>query len=420
MKKTKFIIAICVLSVVTSCLCSCKESTKQTAQEQFCYHSEKAIENKTWISFDVYHEKSKIWSAAYYTKKDNPAIIVTYPDNLEIWKFDRDTFSVCDIKNRELSKFNRAEDKEFYNNYRFQQESRISNISTFYQYSLPDFKSSQITTICSMCDSIVRGHKCTVFEGWSNIGRYGTFNGTEKVVLGYYQTECRLWINFDNHQIDSLILLRHEHDSNDSMAIHKSIPCEKKMFYVKNMSFDDRSPFFDSIFNFNAKYYKEFTKHDNTNIPFSWLYSENDSVIPEKMLSVPLININGDTTTIGSFNGWLLLDLWSYNCSVCLKNLTNLGCEIDSLGYRIIENEGIKILAVNYQSDNPELLRKVAEKTHCDDILYMGKGIQPLINIPTLGYAILLSPQKSIVYAGNMSDYENIIKIKESQQTMIK
>jgi len=413
MKRPNPLFFICILIAIELCSCSSKKSTKQTVQEQFCNYSEKAISMKTWISFDVYKDASKIWSVAYCTKKDNPAIIITYPDSLEIWKFDRDGFFICDMKNRELSKFNKTEDEEFYYDFKSQQENRISNISTYYQCSLPNFKSSQKTVIFSMNDSVVRGHKCTIFEGCNNIGRFGTFNGEEKVVLGYYQTKCKLWINLDNYQVDSLILSRHEHYSKDSIVISNSLPSKVEKYLVKNLNFDDRSSYFDSIFNFNADYYKNFSKHDNKNFPFSWLYSENDSILTEELLSVPLVNINGDTTTIGNSSGWILLDLWSYNCSACLKNLTNLGHENDSLGYRIIEKENIRILAINYQSDNSELLKKVAKKTHCEDILYMGKGMQPLISIPTLGYAILLSPDKNIVYSGNVSDYEDIMKAKE-------
>ena len=88
-----------------------------------------------------------------------------------------------------------------------------------------------------------------------------------------------------------------------------------------------------------------------------------------------------------------------------------MAAEKDSLGYRILENEGIKILAIEHNSNNMEIISKRAHKTKSEDIMYSGKGIGITINIPTLGYYYLVSPNKEIVYeTGDLGDYSEILK----------
>ena len=57
-----------------------------------------------------------------------------------------------------------------------------------------------------------------------------------------------------------------------------------------------------------------------------------------------------------------------------------------------------------------EIIAKRASKTKSEDIMYSGKGIGTTINIPTLGYYYLVSPDKEIVYeTGDLGDYSEII-----------
>ena len=106
-----------------------------------------------------------------------------------------------------------------------------------------------------------------------------------------------------------------------------------------------------------------------------------------------------------------MLNFWTTNCGPCLQHLKEYSHEKDSLGYRILEKEGIKILAIEHKSDDMELIAKRARLTNSKDIMYSGKGIGATINLPALGYYYLISPDKEIVYeTGDLGDYEEIIK----------
>lgn len=86
---------------------------------------------------------------------------------------------------------------------------------------------------------------------------------------------------------------------------------------------------------------------------------------------------------------------------------------MDSLGYRILEKEGVKIIAVNYSSDNTDLITDIGVNTKTSDILYSAKGMNAIISIPTLGYYYLISPNKEIVYeTNNLGDYSELLKAK--------
>ncbi|MBQ8223694.1 MAG: redoxin domain-containing protein [Bacteroidales bacterium] len=132
----------------------------------------------------------------------------------------------------------------------------------------------------------------------------------------------------------------------------------------------------------------------------------------DELLDYPLVNLEGDTTSIREQEGWVLLNFWTTGCEPCIKNLMKRSAEKDSLGYIILENEGVRILAIEHKSNNMEIIAKRAYKTKSEDIMYSGKGIGSIINIPALGYYYLVSPNKEIVYeTGDLGDYEEILKI---------
>ena len=131
----------------------------------------------------------------------------------------------------------------------------------------------------------------------------------------------------------------------------------------------------------------------------------------------PLVKLNGDTTTLAENEGWILLNVWSFNCGPCIENLQNYGHEKDSLGYRILEREGIKIMAVNQSSDNLELIRQFGEKTGTTDIMYSGKGLSGVIELQYYGYYYLISPDRQIAYeSSHLGDYSELLKAKSDYE----
>lgn len=239
--------------------------------------------------------------------------------------------------------------------------------------------------------------------------------------------EGRSFTNYKSSN-ESLKGLRHENVHsfvNDSSGLLDSVyyTCiysDDSTFYERfykmdNFDFSDKQNYIDSIFKLDSQRYKHFNYHYNSNPNY---YSKNKEINTE-ILDYPLVNINCDTTTIKEYDSWILLNFWRFSCGPCLKNMENYKHEKDSLGYRVLENNDIKILAINYESNNMEQLSKLAEKDDSKDIIYSAKGIKQHINLPFQGYYYLISPKKEIVYeTSHLGDYSELLKAKAKYEEM--
>lgn len=185
----------------------------------------------------------------------------------------------------------------------------------------------------------------------------------------------------------------------------------QRVIRISNLRYDDRQQIVDSIFNFNNPRYAKFSHHNEKNPENAWT---DNHEINDEVLNFPLVNLDGDTTTLAENEGWVLLNVWSNNCAPCLENLQNYGHEKNSLGYRVLEREGIKIMAVNQSSDNMELIRQIGEKTGTTDLMYSGKGLSGVIELRYLGYYYLISPDRQIAYETyDLGDYSELLNAKK-------
>ena len=196
-------------------------------------------------------------------------------------------------------------------------------------------------------------------------------------------------------------------------AVRYPLEYENRKDYVclRNMSFLNRQWYLDSILDFNNNpRYIEYIRHNSKNPPLSNSYS-NNKTITNDLLNYPLVDLEGSKTVIAEIEGWILLNFWSANCSPCVAHLKELGHEKDSLGHYWLENKGVKIMAINHLSNNAELIASITEKTGTSDITYMANGMGGVINIPSLGYYYLISPDKQIVYETyNLGDYSELLR----------
>ena len=203
----------------------------------------------------------------------------------------------------------------------------------------------------------------------------------------------------------------------DSLRIRYIVDGEvysQRIIRINNLCYNNRKQYIDSVFNLNSPHYARFSHHDEKNPENPWT---DNHEINDKVLQFPLVNLSGDTTTLAENDGWVLLNVWSNNCAPCLENLLYYGHENDSLGYRIIEHEGIKIMAVNQSSDNMELICHIGEKTGTTDLMYSGKGLSGVIELRYFGYYYLISPDKQIVYeTNNLGDYSELLKAKANYE----
>ncbi len=203
----------------------------------------------------------------------------------------------------------------------------------------------------------------------------------------------------------------------DSIRINNIIEDQiysQRIIRISNLRYDDRQQYIDSIFNLSSPKYAKFSHHDEKNPEDPWT---DNHEINDEVLQFLLVNLDGDTTTLAENEGWVLLNVWSINCAPCIENLQNYGHEKDSLGYCVLEREGIKIMAINQSSDNMELILQIGEKTGTSDFMYSGKGLSGVIELPALGYYYLISPDKQIVYeTSDLGDYSELLEAKANYE----
>ena len=222
-----------------------------------------------------------------------------------------------------------------------------------------------------------------------------TYNKYRSKLAGYGDMVTS-FVNNETNFLDSLYM---EQNLDDGSTVRRYMT-----FY--DVSYENRQGYIDSIFDFSNVEYTSYSKYDEFTMPVKTLSNQ----MSQGLLDYPLVNLEGDTTSIREQDGWILLNFWTTNCGPCLQHLKEYSHEKDSLGYRILENEGIKILAIEHRSNNLEHIRQIASKSNSENIVYSAKDIMTVINIPTLGYYYLVSPNKEIVYeTGDLGDYEEII-----------
>lgn len=181
-----------------------------------------------------------------------------------------------------------------------------------------------------------------------------------------------------------------------------------KVYYTfYDFSFENRQSYIDSIFNFDNKEYEKYSKYDIVN---SEPYYSFDTIVTDKLLDFPLVDLNNDTTTLREQEGWVLLNFCTITSDYSMRQLDRYAKEKDSLGYRILEKEGIKIMAIEHKSNNMEYIEKYAMRHHSEDITYSAKGIFNAIDVNWWECYYLISPDKKAVYrTEKLGDYSEII-----------
>ena len=270
-----------------------------------------------------------------------------------------------------------------------------------YQYTTPNVKYYK--------DTIINNLSYKKYTGFTP--KYYTNAVSETYETYEYETYDRIdnYINDVTFLIDSIYRITYSTNPYD-------ISKNEITFKIYNYDFSNKQNYIDSIFDFNNSEYAMFSRHNQDNIPLSRRLSRNQN-INDSILDFPLISLDNDTTCLRNKKSWTLLNLWINNCSSCIENFNNYKHEIDSLGYRILENEGIEILAINYNTDNMDILINMADKTNSSDIIYSAKGFNGCISIPYLGYYYLISPDKKVVFKDyKLGDYSELLKAKEEYE----
>ncbi len=238
--------------------------------------------------------------------------------------------------------------------------------------------------------------------GMSYIGGYSRSSDKEEW-KAFYDT-LHLYCNTDDHLVKTI----HKTSSN--------FPGNSYDFKFTGFSFlsEDR---WDSLFNFEHPRYKDFEAYNFQTDPAPSEFGRwcaniqmNDSV-----QHCPLESSDGETVYLKDLKEWKLLDFWHFGCKACAFFHRDLQKERDSLGYRVLEREGIRLLCINYEGGRTGKFREYAEYFSITDITYASRDISRFISIPHFPYFYLFSPSGELVYRGNL-DYAAILKAKQNYE----
>ena len=393
-------------------LTSCSEFHYKS-QIQYTQNAKSALANNNFLSIKISKHSSyngikdptETFYLIYNYDKKRPSFTYINSDSTRFMKFDNKNYYLVDYNNREMARIEcRGEGKDAYWIVKNTTESVFREIPYYHQLLGKKFVISNPLSHESHTDTIIRDVNCILFNSKTSMSYiYNIETHKYDIPVQYY---AHTYINTSNNHIDSVCV---ENITENDFKV-------KTTYIVSDISYNNKQVFLDSIFNFDNLKYSTYSYHDENNLPYSMRGSLNEEINSD-ILDFPLISLNNDTTYLNDKSSWILLNLWSLNCPSCIENLQNYKHEIDSLGYRILENDGIEILAINYSTDNMELLQNMALKTKSEDIVYSAKGLNIQISIPSLGYYYLISPDKKVVFKDyKLGDYSELLKAKEEYE----
>lgn len=193
--------------------------------------------------------------------------------------------------------------------------------------------------------------------------------------------------------------------------------CDTQRYEYKNFSLKDNRDVIASLFSIDNPRWAKFTKCNGTILPTSRVIftEDKDTVITDIIKKFPLVNINNDTTTIAQQDGWLFLFCWCYSCVPCVEFAEKLQQEKQQYGQTVLENNGIKIMCLNYHAADIEKLKNfVKPYKDVSNVFFGAKGINKYLRMTVLPTYYLISPDKKTVYfgTGKIKSYDTILKRK--------
>lgn len=399
-KLIKFNIVFLLLSLAISC--KSQDPNKITglkAKSEFKSQTKKLATDHEWVSFKyryIHNYDNKIVedliiSISMKYDKSNSLVFIAI-GNDTYYLLTNDTYKNLDHVKRNILDIrkNKADKDDLYKN--IGRYGSVSNIMYHISYYLKQIDFAYVWPVrlsISECESVSIGdvpHNRYVARQFGEVIECFVDKKTNTL-----DSVCSVF-KYDGHTID-------------------------KYYKMYDFDFGNKQQYIDSVFDFGNQKYSHYAKYDEFTMPVMSMQTDDACDI----MDFPLVNLDGDTVTLREQEGWVLLNFWTMNCGPCLANLQNYKHEQDSLGYRILENEGVKILAVEHRSDNMELIGKVADRTNCRDIMYSAKNISTKISIPYLGYYYLIDPSKKFIWKdGSLGDYSSLLKAKREHEINMK
>ena len=399
-------IALAVAAVATSFGC------KKDREAFFAYRSQSdaLLSGAEWVSFDMYWEQyyqcDTLWSTPYHVtmhySHNQEMIFVEDPIHYKYFRITKSSADIIDYGDNKIVTYKKKLGGHYTSMGLQQYLANYMQYLWFYMMPFDNRFAKHSSFVLKSHEDVSNG-KDTVRK-YVGKGRMGhvIIDSVRKQIM----PEVYSYVNNNTGVMDSI---RIRYIVDDEVY-------SQRIIRINNLCFDNRQQIVDSVFNLNSPRYARFSHHDENNPENPWT---NNHEITDEVLNFPLVKPNWDTVKLSEYEDWVLLNVWSNSCAPCIENLRNYGQEKDSLGYRVLEREGITILAVNQSSDNMDLIRDIGEKTGTTDLVCSGKGLSGLITLHYYGYYFLVSPDKQIVYeTSELGDYSELLEAKSNYEIL--
>lgn len=316
--------------------------------------------------------------------------------DMQIAKVEKNKFWDINRRTNELTEFKKSKDF-LYRQYRNHLEVNHYCLS-YYQCPLPKLPpdGNSVPWLDKMTDTVIRNVSCVVYTG--EIKRHYYKNSILEKPAGTLREVFTYYINKNDYHLDSVTIIETRSDGMWNL---------RKEYLTDLPSFDYEA--FAAKLDFDNPEYTTYSRHDNKNLPH-YLGTSDEKDVTQELLSFPLVNLSGEESSIGEYEGWMLLYFWQFGCGPCYETLKKLGMEKTTEGQTALEKAGVKPLFVNPLSDNMELIGTIADKYNVNDLLYAGKGMTSLIEINSYPTYYLISPEKKVALTGHSLDIKAIIK----------
>ena len=374
----------------------------------WCYYSAiKELRKHDWVSFSehvtVYDKRNNQLSRdsvcviCNNSKKKSVSLTALHPDGGNVY-LTKDSLLIVNDIDETFTVFARTEDAEEFDK-RSLEMSHISFLAESYSQLSPEIGDYVFFKQENNPNLSIYAQLYSEYFATDENGRPYKENGqwvihTSKICLTYY---------FSNGLLDSM----EKSDGEYRMVVR-----------ARNFSFESRKDVIDSIFDAGSRRYMSYTRHNGRSLPCTWTrHPIGGDTLNSTMLDTPMLNAEGDTSFFRNTKGWRLIDVWIFGCRPCYEQLKRYDNERDSLGYRILEKNGVNIYCINPSSNRIDMLKSIADEFRCGDIIFCSKGMTRRSDFGAAPEYVLVSPANEIVYKSRtLGDYSELLKAKQEYE----
>ena len=367
------------------------------------------------ISFDRSVKKNLVCYCfgGRYSRLDKDSIVYIDPvyEEIHTYRSDWETKKVDFLGVEEV-------DLNPYRNFAYYQLNNSYGDDLFFSYSLGRDRMLYVDRIVK--DTVMGGSHCKVYIGRSS---------TKKILISDtcwslpFHEDVVVYYNKDKQWVDSVVTSL---PSDVDEVVRENIMFTKTVCRYKNVSFEDKTAEYDSeydsIFSERNPVYAIYEYLDDSK-PYGEHYSSPKprtekvlDILTDDILEHPFVDVNGDTTTLGQQEGWVLIETWYDGCRPCKQWIVDYEKEKKEKGTTSLEQAGIKVLCVNPYVSYIDYLRKTADEYGIGRIVYAGKGLKEKLGFMYSPTYYLVSPDKHIVFTSEKYVEDNSIFIEKMKE----